>query len=134
LIAYIETMHRNLCLAVYSSLISCYIVSGFTPLARRIKVESDAELFAISPGGSGKRDKTAIESAVNVEWEPMSELDRRIEDGVHYEHDYCKSSQKKQRKFATKEEMPVARGIFCGYRCTPEEYRRLKSADPKDRE
>jgi hypothetical protein len=104
------------------------------PLARRIKVESDAELFAISPGGSGKRDKTAIESAVNVEWEPMSELDRRIEDGVHYEHDYCKSSQKQQRKFATKEEMPVARGIFCGYRCTPEEYGRLKSADPKDRE
>ena len=123
-------MHRNLWLAVYSSLISCYMVSGFTPLARRIKVESNAELFAISPGGSGKRDKTAIESAVNVEWEPMSELDRRIEDGVHYEHEHCKFSQKQPREVAPKEDIPVARGVFCGYRITPEEYNRLKSADP----
>jgi hypothetical protein len=122
-------MPRNLCLAVYYSLISCSIVSGFTPLARRIKVESNAELFAISPGGSGKRDRTAIESAVNVEWEPMSELDRRIEDGVHYEHEHC-NPKKQPRKFVTKEEIPVTRGVFCGYRITPEEYNRLKSADP----
>lgn len=31
---------------------------------------------------------TARESAVIVEWEPVSELERRIEDGVHYEHQY----------------------------------------------
>jgi len=30
--------------------------------------------------------KTAMESAILVEWEPISELERRIEDGVHYEH------------------------------------------------
>lgn len=76
------------------------------------------------------RDKTSMESAVNVEWEPMSELDRRIEDGVHYEHEHCTSSHKQPREFATKEEIPVARGVFCGYRYTSLEYNRLKSAAP----
>jgi hypothetical protein len=151
-------MHRrHLCLAVY-----CYIVvsvSGFTPLAaqqqttttktrtRTTKVESNAELFAIPPpsGGSwggGKRDKTAIESAVNVEWEPMTELDRRIEDGIHYEHDeheqlskFFKFPPKQSRRKSAMgggEDIPVSRGVFYGYRYTPEEYNRLKSADPKD--
>ena len=27
-----------------------------------------------------------MEGAILVEWEPISELERRIEDGVHYEH------------------------------------------------
>ena len=34
----------------------------------------------------GILSRTARESAVIVEWEPVSELERRIEDGVHYEH------------------------------------------------
>ena len=27
-----------------------------------------------------------MEGAILVEWEPISELERRIEDGIHYEH------------------------------------------------
>ena len=36
--------------------------------------------------GQSQRHKTAMEGAILVEWEPISELERRIEDGVHYEH------------------------------------------------
>ena len=64
-------------------------------------------LHAETPGGTGgsttggswssspssshhaqsRRDhKTAMEGAILVEWEPISELERRIEDGIHYEH------------------------------------------------
>ena len=45
-----------------------------------------------NPAGSNhyssnrRSPKTAMESAILVEWEPISELERRIEDGVHYEH------------------------------------------------
>ncbi len=37
---------------------------------------------------NGILSPTARESAVIVEWEPVSELERRIEDGIHYEHEY----------------------------------------------
>ena len=57
-----------------------------------------------SPWGSrgsstGVPSRTACEGAVNVEWEPMSELDRRIEDGIHYEHiPYHYESHKRYQK------------------------------------
>ena len=47
--------------------------------------------WSSSPSSShhaqSRRDhKTAMEGAILVEWEPISELERRIEDGIHYEH------------------------------------------------
>ena len=42
---------------------------------------------ASSRHAQSRRDhKTAMEGAILVEWEPISELERRIEDGIHYEH------------------------------------------------
>jgi hypothetical protein len=70
--------------------------------------------------------KTARESAYSVEWEPMSELERRIEDGVNFEY----ISTANHRQQAHEEDIPCARGVFVGYRFTDEEYKRLKSADP----
>jgi hypothetical protein len=70
--------------------------------------------------------KTARESAYSVEWEPMSELERRIEDGVNFEY----VSTANHRQQAHEEDIPCARGVFVGYRFTEEEYKRLKSADP----
>ena len=82
---------------------------------------------------------------MNVEWEPMTELERRVEDGVHYEHltnEAHKKSQQQQQQTRRRnihrdgtdldddDDIPSKRGVFIGYRYTEEEYHRLKSADP----
>ncbi len=104
-----------------------------------------------SPWGSrgntgGVPSRTACESAVNVEWEPMSELDRRIEDGINYEHTpYHYESHKRYHKGSRmpgchskakrivdgedEDDSPPVRAVFCAYRYSEEDYNRLKSAD-----
>lgn len=72
--------------------------------------------------------QTAQEAAVLAEWEQLSELQRRIEDGAHYEH--WPETRKPPDSAAA--DSPVCRGVFCGYRATEEERNRLKSADPED--
>lgn len=82
--------------------------------------------------------RTAMESACLVEWEPVSELERRLEDGIHYEHwPTFPKPLSNRKKTALEEEssspsISKKRGVFCGLRVTDEEYTRLKSADPKD--
>ena len=86
-------------------------------------------------GARGMPSNTARESAFNVEFEPMTELERRIEDGLNYEHipldksKYDSVGNVRTEKHQT-ESIPSARGVFAGYRFTQEEYDRLKSADP----
>ena len=89
----------------------------------------------------GVPSRTACESAVNVEWEPMTELDRRIEDGVNYEHlpstaNERQTSRKNRHSGSANaknydnedDDIPSSRGVFVGYRVTDDEYNRLKSA------
>ena len=103
----------------------------------------ESSLFAVPPPGGknsgwgGSRrvpSKTARESACSVEWEPMTELERRIEDGVNYEHIPHKRKKRKnrgsQQRATFQDSIPTADGVFVGYRFTDEEYGRLKSADP----
>ena len=102
--------------------------------------------WGVRSSGAGISSKTACESAVNVEWEPMSELERRIEDGVYYEHltdhyQVQKQQQKRDRmpgchpkakrivETEEDDDSPGVRAVFCGYRYTPDDYNRLKSAD-----
>ena len=80
---------------------------------------------------------TARESAVIVEWEPVSELQRRIDEGTHYQHfeeDNGSRSANNTEQDGTNgvEDEVRHRGVFCGYRTTQEEISRLKSADPDD--
>lgn len=95
---------------------------------------TEAKISALTPRSRGFPSKTARESAVNVEWEPMTELERRLEDGVNYEH--IPKQARKSRPYnkdnngnAREDEIPAARGIFVGY-YTKEEEQRLRSADP----
>jgi len=86
-------------------------------------------------GSRGVPSRTARESAYNVEWEPMSELERRIEDGVNFEYirpavNYRQQQQQRQQHELEEDDIPSARGVFVGYRFTDEEYKRLKSANP----
>ena len=65
----------------------------------------------------------------------MTELERRIEDGVNYEHipnHYASQYHANNGYHRTSSEdgTPYSHGVFCGYRYTDEEYGRLKSADP----
>eukprot|EP00980_Cylindrotheca_fusiformis_P021944 scaffold8798_cov117-Cylindrotheca_fusiformis.AAC.3 len=102
----------------------------------------NSALCAIPPSNAGGwgysrgvPSKTARESACNVEWEPMSELERRIEDGVNYEHiplplHKRKKERSKNSGTAPHDGIPTTQGVFCGYRYTSDEYDRLKSADP----
>jgi hypothetical protein len=105
----------------------------------------EAELFPASFSFRNAVSRTtARESAVLVEWERMSELERRIEDGINYEHDVDLSDSNfvagrnyhqnaaagRKAKGSKKNEK---RGVFCGYRATQEEIDRLKSADPNAR-
>jgi hypothetical protein len=95
------------------------------------------------------KGRTACESAVLVEWERMTELDRRIEDGFRYEHDpdhYQSSFMRSRRQSSSqpggtcrasqnhggKDALPCHRAVFFGYRTTPEEYGRLRSASPTE--
>lgn len=94
-------------------------------------------LCAVHPGWGASRgvpSKTARESAYACEWEPMTELERRIEDGINYEHIQNRPKRKKSRgddqRTAIKDGIPTANGVFVGYTFTDEEYGRLRSADP----
>lgn len=84
-------------------------------------------------GSRGVPSKTARESAFNVEWEPMTELERRIEDGIHYEHNPGPVNHRQRYHPPTGAEpddvIPSTRGVFVGYRYTEDEYNRLKSAN-----
>jgi hypothetical protein len=79
----------------------------------------------------------------------MTELDRRIEDGFRYEHDpdlYQPSFMGSERQSSSRrggtyaasqkhggvDALPCHRAVFCGYRITPEEYGRLRSAIPTE--
>ena len=79
--------------------------------------------------------QSARESAVIVEWEPMTELERRIEDGIHYDHmRQCQNQGEETHSFAEngskrEETNPSTRAVFCGYRFSQDEYSRLKSAN-----
>ena len=83
--------------------------------------------------------KTVMESAVIVEYEPVSELERRIDEGVHYqpdnkfdEYQQHESSQQQRDLGDAFDNVESVKGIFCGYTSTQEEFSRLKSADPDD--
>jgi len=92
-----------------------------------------------TPNGARSSSSTARDSAVHVEWEPVPELQRRIEDGIYYEHwrDHETHGGSSSRVDANDadggaEEIASVQGVFFGYRVTREEYTRLKSADPDD--
>ena len=87
-----------------------------------------------SSNSNARHQFTAMESAVRVEWEPVSELERRIEDGIHYEH-WPSNEVPNHRVLGDDNdttEIHKKQGIFCGFKVTKEEYTRLKSADPDD--
>ena len=108
---------------------------------------SSSQHWGVTRSNFAVPSKTARESAVNVEWEPMTELERRLEDGIHYEHipnHYQQSygasqhawqqQQRRKRKNTvsdktSEEDAPSTRAVFCGYRYTEDEYNRLKAAE-----
>ena len=103
-----------------------------------------------------------MEGAILVEWEPISELERRIEDGIHYEHFPDFEHMRQQARTARRRSggggsgrvdanqvdsttdhvngnvdgddanLESAQGVFVGFRVTKEEVDRLRSADPAD--
>jgi hypothetical protein len=107
--------------------------SALAPIGNlRVGCTKPSALSALqnAPGPLGSRgvpSKTARESAFNVDWEPMSELERRIEDGVNFE--YIRPTTR-HRQLELEDDIPSARGVFAGYRFSDDEYNRLKSADP----
>ena len=109
----------------------------------------------------GILSRTARESAVIVEWEPVSELERRIEDGMHYEHfdplfvygtnssqekaQHRNGNQNKGKKewnndwwrgwnVNRNDTYDHVESVFCGFTVTKEEIERLKSASPYDQQ
>lgn len=84
---------------------------------------------------NGRSSSTARDSAAHVEWEPLTELQRRIEDGVHYEHwpDDETFGDSRTHDVANEDEPErVVEGVFFGYKVTKEDYDRLRSANPDD--
>jgi hypothetical protein len=130
---------------IYACILSEALTSALAPLLSRLHHGCNLKSSVLSAahpassggpswGSRGFPSKTARESAFNVEWEPMTELDRRIEDGVNYEHmpnqaHRRQSGNKGNQDSSVDDETPSARGVFCGYRSTSEDYDRLKSAN-----
>ena len=84
-----------------------------------------------------------------LDWEQRTELERRVDDGSHYDHfrDFCcrdatknaatKDGGAHDKKPNREEEdddpsTPTLPGIFCGYRFTEDERERLRSAHAVD--
>lgn len=95
------------------------------------------------PSARSSGSSTARDSAVLVEWEPVPEIQRRIDEGVHYEHydengsggpryGRRRTHRANAKRGTGVSGTPSVRGVFCGYRVTNEEYARLKSADPDE--
>ncbi len=100
-----------------------------------LQVVSNQEQHHSQYGPSSSQNipsSTARESAVIVEVEPISELERRIEEGMNYKH----FSEENKEKDGRHRDMPSneesARGVFVGYFVTSEERTRLKSANVID--
>jgi hypothetical protein len=96
-------------------------------------------LLHAQAGGRSSGSSTARDSAVWAEWEPVSELQRRIDEGRHYEHWVEHQGGGRQKRAHSAKANPGGssvsiKGVFCGYRVTKEEYSRLKSADPEEPE
>lgn len=108
------------------------------PLGRTVEEYSTA-LHAASPRrqsttnrqyGHNITSNTARDSAVIAEWEPVSELERRIEEGIHYQH-FTEDDFEEDTDNPSRNENNVY-GVFVGYSVTPEERSRLKSANIPD--
>jgi hypothetical protein len=105
------------------------------------KYDRTVTLLHAQPGGRNSGSSTARDSAVLAEWEPVSELQRRIDEGRRYEHwvEYDgPAGPGRQKRVHNAKANPgssiTLKGVFCGYRVTKEEYSRLKSADPDEPE
>ena len=88
-----------------------------------------------------------MESAILVDWDPVSELERRIDHGKEYEHWPEKSfygsssyvngnsnvnSFHRRKSMDEDHGMPCVRGVFCGFRSSVDERARLKNANPDE--
>uniref|UniRef100_A0A7S3PYR1 Uncharacterized protein n=1 Tax=Chaetoceros debilis TaxID=122233 RepID=A0A7S3PYR1_9STRA len=121
----------------------CRAISG--PLSRTISIEEySTALHAASSRRQSTANRqygqnqnipsnTARDSAVIAEWEPVSELERRIEEGIHYQHlaedEFEEHSDDTNN---TPWNGNNVNGVFVGYSVTPEERSRLKSANIPD--
>mmetsp|Transcript_23793 Transcript_23793/g.70309 ORF Transcript_23793/g.70309 Transcript_23793/m.70309 type:complete len:184 (-) Transcript_23793:141-692(-) len=102
--------------------------------------------FRSGGAGAGPSPSTVMDSSavLDPEWETVSELQRRIEEGSQYEHwpefgsDAARrrrteaADAKSRREASTRNADPSTRGVFCGFVGTEEERRRMRSADPSD--
>ena len=79
-----------------------------------------------SPAAEGFPSMSARESAVNVEWEPLVEVQYHSNDEKRYDRFDSRSCQSSTTSF----DPQAVQGVFCGFRWTPEEYNRLKSGHP----
>jgi len=98
----------------------------------------------ISPSSSSSWNRDIFaskrESAVLVDWDPVPEIQRRIEQGIEYEHwpEYGRfgygstKSNKKWTGTASIDESHCVRAVIASLRVTTEERNRLKSAHPED--
>ena len=90
-------------------------------------------LYASKQSPNARSSSTARDSAILVEWEQTSELQRRIEDGINYEHWNEDEILGMEEDVTVDGEEPASvRGVFFGYRMTTEERARLKSAHPNE--
>ena len=132
-------------------------VNGLVKTRRKHRFRRDTEAIAILPsrasrtsldaasmssnnGHFGQKNfstKTARDSAVIAEWEPVSELQQRIEDCINYEHWSLDSmegvaSNPGIHQSLNEEEIHRCQGVFCGIKVSPDERKRLKSANLND--
>lgn len=110
----------------------CITIDACIPSTGKCKVKSwalEAHMGQQSFNNFKGRASTCREGAVIPEFEQVSELQRRIDEGMHYEHEERYYDVQEETVF---EEVTSVKGVFCGYRGTPEEKSRLKSAHPHD--
>lgn len=110
----------------------CITIDADTPSMEKCKVKSwalEAHMGQQSFNNFKGRTSTCREGAVIPEFEQVSELQRRIDEGIHYEHEERYYDVQEENVF---EDVTSVKGVFCGYRVTPEEKSRLKSAHPDD--
>lgn len=90
-------------------------------------------VHSFSPREAAHIGKAPPAATTLLEPEVRPELQRRVEDGQHYDHFHLMRASRNPswcQAMGDDDDMTMRRvqGVFCGYRTTPEEYQRLRSA------
>ena len=120
---------------------NCQGMNSSRDISYNTKSQVSSSLSASSPSWNRDHYVSRRESAIFVDWDPVPEVQRRVDLGIEYEHwperqkmDYQKGYQKKRviANVISDDNVEIVPSAIASLRVTKEERERLKSAHPEE--